>query len=62
MYADYVYEIVRKEAGKMDAIYEDFIIHLVGVCGLAALKERGLLEPCGILNGRQLYVMCEKWS
>lgn len=61
-YAEHVYQIVKKDAGDMDAIYEDYICHIVGVSGLFALKEAGLLEGCGIVNSRRLYVLVNKES
>lgn len=60
MKADQVYEVVRKECIGLDAVYEDFIKHLVGIVGLNILKENGFLETCGVVNGRQLYVLTEK--
>ncbi len=59
-YAEMVYDIVKSKSEGMDAVYEDYIIHLVGFVGLSALKENRLLETCGVNNGRQLYVLCEK--
>lgn len=59
-YVDYVYDIVKLDCIEMDAVYGDYIKHMVGVCGLNALIEAKLLESCGIVNGRQLYVLCEK--
>lgn len=58
-YANHIYEIVKRECEGMDAIYEDYIDYLVGITGLAALKEEKLIEACGILNGRQLYSLFE---
>lgn len=55
-----VYEIVEKECVGFDAIYEDFIERLVGVDGLRILKENRLVETCGVVNGRQLYVLIRK--
>lgn len=40
---------------KLDAVYEDYIIKLVGEHGLSALLKHRLIEPCGIVNGRNLY-------
>lgn len=57
-YADYVYGIVKEQTEKFDVIYEDYITELVGVFGLNALLDNGLLETCGIVNGKQLYVLC----
>lgn len=59
-YTDAVYELIKDECEGMDAIYEDYIVSLVGNCGLAALKRAGLVEGCGSINFRQLYVLCEK--
>jgi hypothetical protein len=44
----------------MDSIYGDYIQHLVGICGLNALIANHLVESCGVVYGRQLYVLCEK--
>ena len=53
-----VYEVVKEESFGFDAIYEDFIIELVGSDGLEILLKNKLLETCGVINGRQLYVLC----
>lgn len=62
MYVDYVYGYVKHCSKGVDAIYEDYILHLVGITGLNSLKENGLLEACGIVNGRQLYALVKKES
>lgn len=59
-YVDYVYDIVRLDCAGMDSIYDDYICRIVGVYGLNALIEHNLIESCGIVNGRQLYVLCNK--
>lgn len=59
MFAEYVYMILKSEAGDMDAIYEDYILHLVGGVGLFALQDHKLIETCGIVNGRQLYALVD---
>lgn len=59
-YVDYVYDIVRLDCEDMDAIYSDYIKQMVGVYGLNALIEEKLIESCGVINGRQLYVLCKK--
>lgn len=59
-YVDYVYDIVRLDCEDMDAIYADYIKQMVGVYGLNALLESKLIESCGVINGRQLYVLCER--
>lgn len=56
-YVDYVYNIIFLDTLEMDAIYKDFIIREVGSYGFNALYENGLLESCGVVNGRQLFVL-----
>ena len=56
-YAKEVYEFVKEASEYLDAIYEEFIIYTVGHEGLNALLENGLLETCGAIEGRQLYVL-----
>lgn len=60
LYVDYVYDIVRLDTEGMDSIYKDYIIQMVGVYGFNALHEAKLIESCGVINGRRLYVLCEK--
>ena len=60
MNADQVYNTVKDVCGNLDAIYEDYIIYLVGYEGLYILKDRKLVETCGVFNGRQLYALCDK--
>ena len=56
-YLETIYNIVEAEAEDMDAIYGDFIEHLIGSTGLLALLGEKLLEGCGVVNGRRLYVL-----
>ena len=57
---EYIYEAVRLGCRGLDSVYEDYIIDLVGRVGLYTLLDYKLLETCGVINGRQLYVLCEK--
>lgn len=59
-YVDYVYEIVKNETRGMDAVYEDYILEIVGLAGLTELRQNKLIETCGVVNGRQLYTVCDK--
>ena len=61
-YVDYVYEIVKNEGRNFDALYQDYVLELVGIMGMDALLENKLIETCGVVNGRQLFVLCEKDS
>lgn len=54
----FYYRIMWAEFQGSDALYEDYIIHLIGVVGLNALRDNRLIETCGIVNGRQLYALC----
>lgn len=38
------------------AIYEDAIIDRIGEDGLSVLRRCNLIENCGVINGRRLYV------
>ena len=58
-YIDQLYFTVAVEIAGMDAVYGDYIQKIVGSFGLQALIDCELLEPCGIVNGRQLYTLCE---
>ena len=55
-----VYDYVETDTEGLDAIYEDYIIKLVGDMGLRMLKETGRIEACGVVNGRQLYTLVKK--
>lgn len=59
-YVDHVYQIMKHESYDLDAIYKDYIIYNVGVFGFNALYEYKLIESCGVINGRQLYALCDK--
>lgn len=60
MNADQVYKTVKDVCGDLDAVYEDYIIYLVGYEGLYVLRENKLVESCGVVNGRKLYALCER--
>lgn len=59
-YVDYVYDIVKFDTEGMDAIYKDYIIQMVGVYGFNALYSERLLEGCGVVNDRKLFVLCPR--
>lgn len=56
-YVDEVYAIVQRECKGIDAINGAYICKLVGEKGLEALIEAKLVETCGVVHGRQLYVL-----
>lgn len=59
-YVDRIFEIVKSESDGLDAVYRDFIIHLVGTTGMYALLDNNRVESCGVVNGRQLFTLCEE--
>jgi hypothetical protein len=60
MNVDQVYQTVKEVFNDLDAIYEDYLIYLVGFEGYYSLLENRLLESCGVVNGRKLYALCDK--
>lgn len=56
-YTEEIYEIIKNDTEGFDAVYEDYIVKIVGLRGLIALLENRLLESCGVVNGRQLYAI-----
>lgn len=59
-FANYIYDIIKLDCEGMDAIYKDYIIEMFGVYGFNALHVAKLIEGCGVVNGRELYVLCVK--
>lgn len=59
-FVEHVYELVRMDTEDMDAIYGDYIIRIVGSYGFNALYDERLIESCGSVGGRSLYVLCPK--
>lgn len=56
-YCEYCYRILKDATVGFDAVYEDYIINLIGAAGLAELRSNNLLEPCGIVHERTLYAV-----
>lgn len=56
-YCEYCYQILKNATKGFDAVYEDYIINLVGEAGLTELRSNDLLEPCGIIHERTLYAL-----
>ena len=54
-YIKHIHAILIVESDSLDAVYEDYILKLVGTYGLKALIDCGLIESCGVVNGRKLY-------
>lgn len=57
---EFYYNALKKECEKLDAVYEDYILELIGIAGLRILRKNGFLEPCGMIHGRQLYVLTKE--
>lgn len=54
-----IYDLVKHETAGLDSVYEDYLVAIVGWAGVAALLQAGLLESCGVINGRRLFVLCD---
>ena len=54
---DILHEVVSGCTRGMDAAYEDYLIDLVGEEGFWILRKHRILEPCGSVNGRNLYTV-----
>ena len=52
---DRIYDLLKRECEGIDAVYEDYIIRLIGIDGFNLLREKKLLCACGNINGRNLY-------
>ena len=59
-YVDHIYEIVKNDTLGLDSVYGDYIKQMVGVYGLNSLIEHKLVESCGVINGRRLYVLVDR--
>ena len=55
-----IYDLIKEEFEGLDAVYEDAIIELIGIYGLNLLVQNKLVESCGVINGRQLFTICDK--
>ena len=59
-FVDKLYDILKEESEGFDAIYESHIKDVIGRRGLEVLIKNKLVESCGVVNGRRLYVLCKK--
>lgn len=51
------HEIIRGCSRGMDAVYEDYILYLIGQEGFDMLRENHILEYCGSIGDRKLYTV-----
>lgn len=51
------HEIVAGCSRGMDAVYEDYVLFLIGQEGFDMLRKNHILEPCGSIDGRNLYTV-----
>jgi dipeptidase len=56
-FAENVCKKLQSEAQGMDAIYEDYILSVIGEEGFELLREKRYLNTCGSINGRNLYTL-----
>ena len=60
MNPDHLYKAVEEVFDNTNAIYEDYLIYLIGFEGLYTLIENGLLESIDVINGRKTYSLRDK--
>lgn len=56
-YLNDVCKKLQSETQGFDAIYEDYILSVVGEEGFDLLRYEGYLNTCGSVNGRNLYTL-----
>lgn len=57
-YAEICRDILNSQLDKnIEAVYEDYIIRMVGEHGIKAMRKHQLIEPCGVIHGKKLYVI-----
>ena len=54
-YAPTVFDVLREDIRGLDAVYEDYVIRVVGQEGFDILREKKYLTTCGSVAGRNLY-------
>jgi hypothetical protein len=54
---DRLYLLLKRACDGMDAVYEDYIIKVIGINGFNLLREKKFLLTCGSINGRNLYTL-----
>lgn len=54
-----LHEIIYGYSRGMDAVYEDYVIYLIGQEGFDILRRNKVLESCGSIDGRNLYTVKE---
>lgn len=54
---DLFHEIVAGCSRGMDAVYEDYVLYLIGQEGFDMLRENHILESCGSIGDRNLYTV-----
>lgn len=60
MNAEQVYKIIEEVFVNEDTICDEYILYLVGFEGYYALIENDLIEKCGEIDGRSMYVLRNK--
>ena len=60
MNVEHLCDSIKEVFTDTNALYEEYIIYLVGFEGLYTLIENGLLESRDVINGRRVYALCEK--
>ena len=56
-YTKYVRAKLKQETKGFEAIYEDYILDVIGEEGFELLRYAGFLNTCGSVGGRTLYTL-----
>ena len=59
-YLDWLYDIVEKNTKDISAIYDNYIIYLVGHAGFDALVAGGRLTEFGQIEDQKLYILVDR--
>lgn len=60
MSSEKIYNFVNDICETMDYIYEDYLVRLIGENGLKQLRDEGLIEKTGIVDGKQTWKLIER--
>lgn len=60
MSSEKIYNFVNDICETMDYIYEDYLVRLIGENGLKQLRDEGLIEKTGTVDGKQTWKLIER--
>lgn len=60
MSSEKIYNFVNDICETMDYIYEDYLVRLIGKNGLKQLRDEGLIEKTGTVDGKKTWKLIER--